>query len=43
MKPEENKKQKPEYNIGELEETIQKVAEPSVAYGIQRYSYADYL
>ena len=43
MKQEEDKKQKAEYNVDKAEEKIQIVAEPSVAYGIQRYSYADYL
>ena len=43
MIPEENKKQYPDFESGELKETVQKVSEPVIAYGIQRYSYADYL
>ena len=43
MKQEKDKKQKTEYKIDNQEETMQVVAEPSVAYGVQRYSYADYL
>jgi len=43
MKPEENYSQPQEYKSGDLEETVMKVAEPTVAYGRQRYTYADYL
>ena len=43
MKPEESNKQPPEYEFSELKTSVQKVAEPSIAYGKQRYSYADYL
>ena len=43
MKPEEKINQQPEYKSDELKKEIQKVAEPAVTYGKQRYSYADYL
>jgi len=38
-----SKESKTEYESGELKESAMKVAEPSVAYGRQGYSYADYL
>ena len=43
MKPEENDNKPLKYELSEWSEEIQKVAEPSIAYGNQRYSYADYL
>jgi len=43
MKMEENSNQQPEYKSIESKEPAGKVGEPLVAYGKQRYSYADYL
>jgi len=43
MKTEKNKKLYPDCESGKAEKKAMKVAEPSVAYEIQRYSYADYL
>jgi len=43
MESEENNSQQPESESGELNGKILKVAEPSIAYGKQQYSYADYL
>ena len=43
MKPGKNYSQQPEDESDGMKETSQIAAEPSVAYGIQRYSYADYL
>ena len=43
MKQGKNIKQYPDYESEELNESAMKVAEPSVAYGRQGYSYADYL
>ena len=43
MKPEEINSQQLEYESDELEETAWRVNEPTIAYGKQRYSYADYL
>jgi len=43
MKQKKNGTIKQEYESNESEETLLKVSEPSVAYGGQLYSYADYL
>jgi Uma2 family endonuclease len=43
MKTKKNNNQQSKNEFVELTEPVQKAAEPSIAYGRQRYSYADYL
>jgi len=43
MNPGKSKKQYPDHESGELEESAMRAAEPTVVYGGQGHSYADYL
>ena len=43
MKPKKTNARQPKKEYAEVEQKTMKAAEPAVAYGIQRYTYADYL